>query len=77
MGPMTQTRFLILFLVATMIVGLAPKAAGFEGEGNPTPPSCVHESVYEPFAGLILVSVTIAGSPPLDFVVDTGATSSA
>ena len=76
MGPMTQTRFLILFLAATMIVGLAPKAAGFEGEGNPTPPSCVHESVYEPFAGLVLMSVTVADSPPLDFVIDTGATSS-
>ena len=73
---MTQTRFLILFLAATMIVGLAPKAAGFEGEGNPTPPSCVHESVYEPFAGLVLMSVTVADSPPLDFVIDTGATSS-
>ena len=73
---MTQTRFLILFLAATMMVGVAPKAAGFEGEGNPTPPSCVHESVYEPFAGLVLMSVTVADSPPLDFVIDTGATSS-
>ena len=75
MGPMTQSRFLILFLAATMIVGLAPKVAGFEGEGNPTASSCVHESVYEPFAGLILISVTVADSPPLDFVIDTGATS--
>ncbi|MBD3856747.1 MAG: aspartyl protease family protein [Acidobacteria bacterium] len=73
---MTQTRFLILFLAATMIVGLASKVIGFEGEGNPTPPSCVHESVYEPFAGLVLMSVTVADSPPLDFVIDTGATSS-
>jgi hypothetical protein len=32
--------------------------------------------VYEPFAGLILVSVTIADSPPLDFVLDSGATQS-
>ena len=32
--------------------------------------------VYEPFAGLILVSVTVANSPPLDFVLDSGATSS-
>jgi len=38
--------------------------------------SCVHEVVYEPFAGLILVSVTIADSPPLDFVLDSGATQS-
>ena len=41
-----------------------------------TPPSCVHELVYEPFAGLVIVSVTINDSPPLDFVLDTGATQS-
>jgi hypothetical protein len=35
---------------------------------------CVHELRYEAFADLILVSVTIAGSPPMDFVVDSGAT---
>lgn len=32
--------------------------------------------VYTPFAGLILVSVTIKGSPPMDFVLDSGATQS-
>lgn len=30
--------------------------------------------MYEPFAGLILVSVTINDSPPMDFVLDSGAT---
>lgn len=35
---------------------------------------CVHELRYEAFADLILVSVTIAGSPPMDFVLDSGAT---
>ena len=40
-------------------------------------PGCVHELRYVPFAGLILVSVTIAESPPLDFVLDSGATQSA
>lgn len=44
--------------------------------GAEEPSSCVHEIVYEPYGGLILVSVTIAGSPPLDFVVDSGATRS-
>jgi len=69
-------RFLIPLLAATLIVGVAPMVVGLEGNGNATPPSCVHETVYEPFAGLILVSVTVAGSPPLDFVLDSGATSS-
>ena len=59
-----------------MIVGPALTVAGFDSEGDAPPPSCIHETVYEHFAGLILVSVTIAGSPPLDFVVDTGATTS-
>jgi len=40
-------------------------------------PGCVHELLYDPFAGLILVSVTIGESPPLDFVLDSGATQSA
>lgn len=53
-----------------------PQATGIEGDGVANPPSCVHEIVYEPFAGLILVSLTIAGSPPLDFVLDSGATQS-
>jgi len=56
-------------LIAGMVVGL-------EEDSSANPPSCVHEMVYEPFAGLILVSVTIAGSPPLDFVLDSGATQS-
>ncbi len=66
----------IPLLATTLIVGVALGVAGFDGEEGATPASCVHETVYEPFAGLILVSVSIAGSPPLDFVVDSGATSS-
>jgi hypothetical protein len=73
---MIRYRFSIPILAATMIVGPALTVAGFDSEGDAPPPSCIHETVYEPFAGLILVSVTIAGSPPLDFVVDTGATTS-
>jgi hypothetical protein len=70
-----SARFLIPLVAATLFEGVAPKVVGFQGEGNANQASCVHETVYEPFAGLILVSVTIAGSPPLDFVVDSGATS--
>ncbi len=70
-----SARFLIPLVAATLFEGVAPKVVGFQGEGNADQASCVHETVYEPFAGLILVSVTIAGSPPLDFVVDSGATS--
>ena len=39
-------------------------------------PSCVHEMRYESVAGLIVVSLSIADSPPLDFVLDSGATQS-
>ena len=76
-GPMNWfVRSLISLMASTLIVGVASTVAGFDGEGNASTPSCVHETVYEPFAGLVLVSVTIAGSPQLDFVVDSGATSS-
>jgi hypothetical protein len=53
-----------------------PVAAAFDEEGS-LPPSCVHELRYELFAGLILISVTIDDSPPLDFVLDSGASRSA
>jgi len=67
---------MIFLIPAALVLSVAPMVSGFDGEEDPTPSSCVHEMVYEPFAGLVLVSVTIAGSPPLDFVVDSGATSS-
>jgi hypothetical protein len=59
-----------------MVVG-APVVVGLEEDSSANPLSCVHEIVYEPFAGLILVTVTIGDSPPLDFVLDSGATESA
>ena len=55
---------------------MATGAFALGEDSSANPPSCVHEMVYEPFAGLILVQVTIAGSPPLDFVLDSGATQS-
>lgn len=58
--------------VALLACIRSPMASAFDGEGL-RPPSCVHELRYELFAGLILLSVTIDGSPPLDFVVDSGA----
>ena len=58
-----------------MVVG-APVVVGLEEDSSANPLSCVHEIVYEPFAGLILVTVTIGDSPPLDFVLDSGATQS-
>jgi hypothetical protein len=69
-------RILMPILVASLSVALVPRAFGFEGEEDANPISCVHETVYEPFAGLVVVSVTIADSPPLDFVVDSGANTS-
>jgi hypothetical protein len=52
-------------------------AAAGRATGASTPEaSCIHELTYEPFAGLILVAVSINGSPPMDFVLDSGATGS-
>ncbi len=39
--------------------------------------SCVHELTYTAYGGLVLIPLTIEGSPPLDFVLDSGATHSA
>jgi hypothetical protein len=69
-------RLLRSVAAAALIAVIAPAAVGLDEEGSTIPPSCVHELVYEPFSGLILVSVTIADSPPLDFVLDSGATQS-
>jgi len=54
---------------------VAGGGSGFAADPAGGPP-CVHELVYEPFAGLVLVSVTINGSQPMDFVLDSGATQS-
>jgi hypothetical protein len=52
---------------------VAPRAT----DGSDAGPPCVHELVYDAFAGLILIPVTIGGSPPLDFILDSGASQSA
>jgi hypothetical protein len=63
-------------LTLLMSTGL-PVATAFDEEGSGVSVSCVHELRYELFAGLVLVSVSIDGSPPLDFVLDSGANQSA
>jgi hypothetical protein len=65
-----------LILPAIVLVIGTASAAGSDGVDSSTAPPCVHELVYELFAGLILVPVTINGSPPMDFVLDSGATQS-
>jgi len=61
---------ILMIMGATVVVAL-------ENDGAEAAPSCVHELVYESFAGLILVSVTVGDSPPLDFILDSGANQSA
>jgi hypothetical protein len=63
-------------VAAAILTAGTPVVSGFEPGGSETSASCVHEVAYEPFAGLILISVTVADSPPLDFVLDSGATQS-
>jgi hypothetical protein len=68
----------LCFVIAVVITGGLSAAVGaIEEETGGEAASCVHELIYDPFAGLILVSVTVAESPPLDFVLDSGATQSA
>ena len=59
-----------------VLVYWAAAIAGAQQPGPADTVACVHELRYESFAGLILVSVTIADSPPMDFVLDSGASQS-
>jgi hypothetical protein len=66
-----------LYLTVAMVaVGSVPSAFGIVEDDGGTSLSCVHETVYEPFLRLILVTVTIEDSPPLTFILDSGATQS-
>lgn len=71
-----MTRYSRLLLHFSVVMLMTTGAFALEEDSSPNPPSCVHELVYEPFAGLILVQVRIADSPPLDFLLDSGATQS-
>ena len=64
-----------LFFAMLMAMGL-PTFAEHPEDNTRTRLSCVHEMRYESVAGLIVVSLTIANSPPLEFVLDSGATQS-
>ena len=71
-------RCLLLLLVFGVLSLAAGRVAvGLEMGRTDVSPSCVHEMTYEPFAGLILVKVTVGESQPLTFIVDTGASQSA
>jgi hypothetical protein len=65
------------WLAATILLIVGGDAVLAADEETGDRPGCIHELSYDPFAGLILVSVTIAESSPLDFILDSGATQSA
>lgn len=73
---MHSFRSRISIVAVTLLAVSAPFVAAIEGDDVRNSGSCVHEVVYEPFGGIILVSVTVADSPPLDFMLDSGATQS-
>ena len=64
-------------MIAIPVIVGAGIVVAQETDGPEPAPSCVHELTYESFAGLILVSVTVGDSPPLDFILDSGANQSA
>lgn len=68
-----STRLSALALGAVVLVGVDRVGSARERTPRPTSAPCVHELILEPFAGLILVPLQVAGSPPLDFVLDSGA----
>lgn len=68
--------FLVTLAVSSWLVAGSPIAADLGSDDAVALRSCVHETVYQAFAGLIVVHVTIGDSPPLNFVLDSGATQS-
>lgn len=68
------SRILIRTAIAAVFITAAAVVEAIDDPG--AAPTCDHELAYQPFAGLILVSVTIGDSPPMDFVLDSGATQS-
>ena len=65
--------------LAIAALAAAPEPFGLASADEPDAGrlSCTHELSFEPFAGIMLTPVTIAGSPPLNFIIDSGASMSA
>ena len=71
----------ILIVVAVLagicVVGWCASVFSQTVESETDQPPCIHELVYESAFGVSLIEVEVAGSQPLTFLVDTGATQSA
>ena len=72
-GPVAS---LCIVATAVLIGVMVGGAAALEPAPRAAATSCDYEIVYETFARLILVPVTIGDSPQMDFVLDSGATQS-
>jgi hypothetical protein len=66
-------RLAALVLGTVLLTGADREESSHKSPPPPSSPGCTHELVFEPFAGLILVPLQVAGSSPLDFVLDSGA----
>ena len=58
-------------------LGLALVLLAWGAPGSAPGQPCSHELVYEPYRGLILLPLSVGGSPALDWVVDSGSNVSA
>lgn len=77
MCPVTFRSYSRVGCIACVLLAIgAGHVTAYDVDDPPKPLSCVHEMAYESFAGVILVAVTIAESPPLTFIIDSGATQS-
>lgn len=71
-----------LFVSVLLVAAVVPFAVGSsdstvaEQAIDPSP-DCIHEMIYDPFANLVLVDMSVGDSLPLTFILDTGATQSA
>mgnify|MGYP001824046183 FL=1 len=77
--PAIVKSFFVSLLLVAVVVPLwvdASDPTAAEQAIDPSP-GCVHEMIYDPFANLILVNMSVGDSLPLTFILDTGATQSA
>ena len=66
-------RLSALVLGTVLVAGADREESSQQWPPPPSSPGCTHELIYESFAGLTLVPLQVAGSSPLDFVLDSGA----